>query len=149
MAARTRRAVVRPAAFWDASALVPLWVHQANTPQARAWYKAYEIVVWWSTPVEIASALARISRLKYVAGSPWEDVRQSIVESAETWYVISPSAAIQTKAIKLVEHYTLRAADAMQLAAAFEWCEYSPRGRTFLTCDDKLRQPARSSGFQT
>jgi predicted nucleic acid-binding protein len=126
-----------------------LWVHHASTPQARAWYKAYEIVVWWATPVEIASALARVSRLKHMAGSPWGEVRKSIAESAETWYVVSPSAAIQTKAVELVEHYTLRAADALQLAAAFEWCEHSPRERAFLTCDDKLRQAARSSGFQT
>ncbi len=149
MAPGTRRSVARAPAFWDTGALVPLWVHQAGSPQTRAWYKAYEIVVWWATPVEVASALARLSRLKHMSGRPWGDVQKSIAESAETWYVVSPSVAIQTRAIELVELYAVSAADALQLAAALEWCEYAPRTRAFLTCDDRLRQAARLSGFQT
>jgi len=74
---------------------------------------------------------------------------KSIAELAETWSVIPPSAAIRGKAIELVEHYDLRAGDALQLAAALEWCEGASLGRTFLTADDRLRQAATLNGFDT
>ena len=64
MAGRTRKSITRQLAFWDASALVPLCVGQTTTPRAIALYKSYEAVIWWATPVEIASALARLMRMK-------------------------------------------------------------------------------------
>ena len=48
---------------------------------------------------------------------------------------------------QLLERYDLRAADALQLAAALGWCENAPRGRVFLTADQKLREAALLSGF--
>ena len=42
---------------------------------------------------------------------------------------------------------TLRADDALQLAAAFEWCAGVPRGWKFLTADTQLFQAALLCGF--
>jgi hypothetical protein len=64
MAGRAGKPVTRVPAFWDASALVSLCVRQGMTPRAIASYKNYDAVVWWATPVEIASALARLMRMK-------------------------------------------------------------------------------------
>jgi predicted nucleic acid-binding protein len=147
MASGTRRPLVRPPAFWDASALVPLCVRQGSTPQAFDWYKSYEVVVWWATPVEIASALARLLRVKDLNASQWSKAWKSMTPLAETWYFIPPSTVIRANAIKLVEHYDLRAADALQLAAALAWCDSAPHGRTFLTLDDRLQQAAMLKGF--
>jgi hypothetical protein len=60
MARRARRPLGPVRAFWDSSALVPLCVGQSLTPGAVGLYRTYEVVVWWATPVEIASALARL-----------------------------------------------------------------------------------------
>jgi predicted nucleic acid-binding protein len=49
--------------------------------------------------------------------------------------------------MQLVDRYDLRAADALQLAAALVWCEDLPQGRMFLTADKKLQQAAMLSGF--
>jgi hypothetical protein len=46
-----------------------------------------------------------------------------------------------------VDRYDLRAADALQLAAALNWCEDAPQGRVFLAVDQKLREAAVLSGF--
>ncbi len=43
--------------------------------------------------------------------------------------------------------YPLSAADALQLAAALEWCEGKPRGNVFLTFDRRLREAAELAGF--
>jgi predicted nucleic acid-binding protein len=147
MAGRTGKSVERHLAFWDASALVPLCVGQSSTPRAIALYKSYEAVVWWATPVEIASALARLVRMKQLESSDWAKCRQLAAGLADAWFVIQPSGALRARATQLLDRYDLRAADALQLAAALEWCADVPRGRVFLAADEKLREAAILSGF--
>jgi len=147
MAGRAGKPVTRVPAFWDASALVPLCVRQGMTPRAIALYKTYDAVVWWSTPVEIASALARLVRMKQLDSRDWAKAAKLAKSLADSWSVIQPSDALRATSIQIVDHYDLRAADAFQLAAALEWCEYTPQGRIFLTADQKLRDAALLSGF--
>jgi uncharacterized protein len=133
--------------FWDTSALVPLCVRQGLTPRAIALYKLHDAVVWWATPVEIASALARLVRMKQLDPSDWASARKLAQRLAESWSVIQPTDALRTKSAQLVDRYDLRAADSFQLAAALEWCEDAPNDRVFLTSDRRLREAARSNGF--
>ena len=147
MAGRTGKPVTRVPAFWDASALVPLCVRQGITPQAIAFYKSHDAVVWWATPVEIASALARLLRMKQLDSRAWARSNKLAKTLADSWSVIQPSDALRATSIKLVDRYDLRAADSFQLAAALEWCEYAPQGRVFLSADQKLRDAALLSGF--
>ena len=138
---------MRVPAFWDSSALVPLCVGQGVTPRAIALYELHEAVVWWATPVEISSALARLVRMKQLAPSDWTKARKLAQRLADSWSVIEPSNALRAKSAQLVDRYDLRAADSFQLAAALEWCEDVPQGRVFLTADQRLREAARFSGF--
>ena len=147
MAGRTGKSIGRQLAFWDASALVPLCVGQSTTPRAIALYKTYEAVVWWATPVEIASALARLGRMKQLDSSDWARARQLAAALADAWFVIQPSEGLRAKATQLVDRHDLRAADALQLAAALEWCQDAPQSRVFLTADQKLREAAILTGF--
>ena len=147
MAGRTGKPVTRRPAFWDASALVPLCVRQSMTPQAIALYKSYDAVVWWATPVEIASALARLVRMNQLDAHDWAKAGKLAKSLAGWWSVIQPSDALRATSINLVDRYDLRAADSFQLAAALEWCEYVPQGRVFLTADQRLRDAALLSGF--
>ncbi|HEY6292441.1 MAG TPA: PIN domain-containing protein [Terriglobia bacterium] len=138
---------MRVSAFWDTSALVPLCVRQAITPRAVALYKTHEVVVWWSTPVELASALARLGRTKQLDSRDWTKARKLVQRLADSWSVIKPSDALRARATRLLDRYDLRAADALQLAAALVWCEDAPQDRVFLTADRKLREAALFSGF--
>jgi predicted nucleic acid-binding protein len=138
---------MRIPAFWDTSALVPLCVRQGITLQTIALYKLHDTVVWWATPVEIASALARLVRMKQLNPSDWARARKLANRLADSWSVIQPSDGLRAKSTQLVDRYDLRPADSFQLAAALEWCEDDPQGRVFLTADGRLREAARSSGF--
>src|SRR6185437_16814695 len=52
-----------PVRFWDSSAIVPLVLAQPRSAEARAWLaEDAEVVVWWSTRIECASAVARLHR---------------------------------------------------------------------------------------
>jgi len=147
MAGRTGKPVRRLSAFWDTSALVPLCVRQRSTHHAIGLYKSYEVVVWWATPVEIASALARLLRMKQLEPGDWSGARKLAKSLADSWSVIQPSDSLRRRAADLVDDYDLRAADSLQLAAALEWCEGEPRDCVFLTLDQKLREAALLSGF--
>jgi predicted nucleic acid-binding protein len=139
---------MRVPAFWDSSALVPLCVRQSTTPKAVALYKAHDAVVWWSTAVEIASALARLMRMKQINATDCAKARRLVTILADSWSVIQPSDTLRSEAVELVDRYDLRAADSLQLAAALAWCEGTPQGRVFLTADEKLGEAAMLSGFE-
>jgi len=66
---------------------------------------------------------------------------------ANLWDVIKPSEKLALDARTLLERYPLRAADALQLAAALAWCEGKPKGNVFLTFDRRLGEAAGQAGF--
>ncbi len=147
MASRTRRPLTRPSAFWDSSVLVPLCVSQTGTLQSKLWLAKYRVVVWWATPVEIASALARLLRIQRLDSQQWNQSVKLAQELASIWSVIEPAEGLRRNAVELVKRYDLHAADSLQMAAALEWCEGKPQGRVFLTSDDRLQGAARLVGF--
>lgn len=114
---------------------------------AIALYKAHDAVVWWGTAVEIASALARLVRMQQMTPSDYANAQKLFKSLADSWSVVQPYNALRAKAMQLVDRHDLRAADALQLAAALEWCEDAPRGHLFLTADQRLREAAEISGF--
>jgi uncharacterized protein len=147
MAGRAGRPVDRPLAFWDTSALVPLCAHQGITPRVIALYQSYGVVVWWATPVEIVSALRRLVRMRQLAPDDWKTSQHLVEDLADSWRVVQPSNSLRNRATQLVDRHDLKAADALQLAAALEWCENIPQNRVFLAADQRLREAAVLSGF--
>ena len=139
--------MLKPVAFWDASVLVTLCVNQTPTPLALVFESKYRIAVWWATHVEIASALVRSLRQQDITAVEYAHARQQAEGLANLWDVIAPSAKVARDARTLLERYPLRAADALQLAAALEWCEGEPKGMVFLTFDRRLREAAALDGF--
>lgn len=58
-----------------------------------------------------------------------------------------PTNKLRSLAGRLLAVHPLRAADALQLAAALRWCEDEPGGKAFVCLDDRLRAAARREGF--
>ena len=139
---------MRPPAFWDSSALLPLFLHEPLTNRVQALYKHYQPVVWWGTSVEIAAALARLLRVKQIEVGNWNTAKLSADKLSGQWAVIQPSETLRVQAKQIVENYDLRAGDSLQLAAAFVWCGGSPQQRPFITADKRLRDAAQICGFQ-
>ena len=136
-----------PFAFWDTSALIPLCVRQKQTNQANLLYASYGIAVWWATPVEIVSGLTRLERMNEIGHDRFLASMQRAKDLADIWDSVAPSKAIAVQACSLLEIYPLRAADALQLAAAMEYFENSQRGCVFITADQRLADAGRGSGF--
>lgn len=135
------------AAFWDASALVPVCVVQESSPQAEANLGIYSPVVWWATYVEVRSAIARLRRTGLIENRGAVEAVATLNSIEPKWTVITPDEAVRETACDLLQKYPLRAADSLQLSAALTWCGERPAGRTFLCADRRLSEAARAAGF--
>ncbi|MDH3735307.1 MAG: type II toxin-antitoxin system VapC family toxin [Gemmatimonadota bacterium] len=134
--------------FWDASAIVPLLVEE---PRSEAVDHALgtdpEMIVWWGTPVECASGLARLERAGHMNPDAVETALDVLRRLERASYEIGPSTGLRDVAVGLLRVHDLRAADALQLAAALEWSG-RPASGEFMTFDRRLAQAARREGFQ-
>ncbi len=135
--------------FWDSSAIVPLVLTQPRSAEAHAWLaEDTEVVVWWNTPVECASAIARLRRDGHLPASGERAARELLAVLRRSWFEIQPGDGVREQALRLLRLHTLRATGALQLAAAIEWAGTPPAG-ILLTFDDRLRDAAEREGFAT
>jgi hypothetical protein len=134
--------------FWDSSAVVPLLVPEASSGAVAALIiDDKEMTMWWATPLECQSALHRRHREAPLGAdviAAATDRLRAIVEHADT---VSPTDEVRRRAGRLVSVHPLRAADALQLAAALIWCEEQPHGEVFVCLDARLRDAAHREGF--
>lgn len=66
---------------------------------------------------------------------------------AGTWSEVQPSDILRATAERLLAAHPLRAADALQLAAALHWCQRQTTDRELVTFDIRLREAGRKEGF--
>ena len=134
--------------FWDASAIVPLLV--AETATARLQVLAQrdaDMLAWWGSAVECASALARLEREAALDGKGAELAFQRLKLIADAWHEIEPSEVVRENAVRFLRVHKLRAADALQLAAAFVAAERRPVSLPVVTLDERLADAMRKEGF--
>lgn len=139
--------MIKSDAFWDASAIVPLCIQEANTPAVRVHLRRFGPVVWWGTVVEVYSALVRMERSGIIDRLRADGVRVRLNELQQSWKEILPDSPLRELACNVLQSYPLRAADSMQLAAALVWCRQHPAGRHFICRDKRLSDAAKAAGF--
>lgn len=134
--------------FWDSSALVPLLLPEERSDLlTRLLGSDAEPVIWWGTPLECQSAIQRRHRehpLTQTELTAATERLRLLVQHADS---IAPNDDVRRRAARLLAFHPLRAADALQLAAALVWCEEQPHGETFVSLDDRLRAAALREGF--
>jgi uncharacterized protein len=134
--------------FWDTSALVPLLFEHESTARIREFLdQDPEMVAWWGTPVECASAAARLRREGVITVDEEDVVLGLLGDLRESWIEILPSGEVRSEAMRLLRVHSLKAADALQLGAAILWAG-PDRGSWFLTLDERLGLAARLEGFR-
>jgi predicted nucleic acid-binding protein len=60
---------------------------------------------------------------------------------------VSPAEELRDRAMRLLDLHPLSAADALQLAAALDWCGERTAGAGFVCLDQRLRAAATLEGF--
>lgn len=134
--------------FWDSSALVSLLVQQKRTEQLHAILeKDGVMLVWWGSPVECVSAIARLGREGALTEEEIERAVGNLTAFEDVWNEVLPSQRVCSTAMRLLRMHPLRAADALQLAAAITASNGNPRDLPFVCLDDRLSEAARKEGF--
>ena len=134
--------------FWDSSAIVPLLVAEAQTPWATALYRADPVqIVWWATEVECVSAIARLERSGILRASALTDATARLRELKSNWQEVQALDVVRESALRLLRVHELRAADALQLAAAIIASQHRPPSLAFISLDARLTAAAAREGF--
>jgi len=135
--------------FWDASAIVPLLVAESTTRSVQTLARRDpDMLAWWGSRVECASALARLEREALLDRKDAARAFDRLKQLADAWHEIEPSEILRENALRFLRVHPLRAADALQLAAAFVAAERRPSSLEVVTLDGRLADAARKEGFE-
>jgi predicted nucleic acid-binding protein len=134
--------------FWDSSALVPLFIAEAESAQVERWLRADpDVVVWALTRIELLSAFARRRREDPKRARQLSAARRELLATWDLWTEVVALDVVRRHAERVIETHPLRAADALQLAAAIVSADEQPAGLQFVTFDERLADAAEKEGF--
>jgi predicted nucleic acid-binding protein len=105
------------------------------------------MVVWWATTVECVSALARRERDELLDAAGMAVAIERLDATAAAWREVLPTSHVRRTAVRLLRIHPLRAADALQLAAAVIASDGDQRSLPFVTLDQRLALAAQREGF--
>ncbi len=135
--------------YWDASAVVPLLVAEARTAPLEALRSDQSgIVTWWGTVVECASAVARMGREDTIEPAEARRAFARLGEFQQSWAEVEPVEALREQGVRLLRLHSLRAVDALQLAAALVVSRHRPANLEFVCLDRRLASAAEREGFK-
>lgn len=134
--------------FWDSSAVVSLLVQEKSTADRLAQLEQNpSVLIWWATPVECASAVQRLVREASLTSAGADAAMARLRELENHWSEIEPVQQVRKQAERLLRVHPLRAADALQLAAALVAADFTPEEFCFHTADARLAEAAAKEGF--
>jgi uncharacterized protein len=134
--------------FWDSSAVVPLLLEEPGSDTARALLREdAAMVAWRLAGTEVVSALWRRRRADELDEAARRFAEQGLALLESTWTSVEDAAHVDRRARRLLAAHPLRAADALQLAAALVACDERSDVLPIVTFDDHLAEAARREGF--
>ena len=135
--------------FWDSSAIVPLLAAEPSRDSLLDLLdQDSAILVWWDTPVECTSAVARREREGDLSAAEATDALDRLRALSASWQEVQPSSTVRTVAERVLRVHPLRAADALQLAAAIIASEREPASLDLVCLDERLNTAAQREGFR-
>jgi predicted nucleic acid-binding protein len=105
------------------------------------------MLTWWGSKVECASALNRLGREGALDFASTEQALNDLETLSSAWTQIHATDPVQDRALRLLRVHPLRAADALQLAAALIAVDEQPSGFPFACADEQLAAAASKEGF--
>jgi len=134
--------------FWDSSAILPLFVAEPHSEGVRALISEDpSMIVWWSSRVECGSAVHHLRREGALTTAEGARLLARLGEVIDAADVVQPGDELAAVALRLLASHPLRAADALQLAAALVWARGRPSGHAIVCLDDRLASASLLEGF--
>ncbi len=135
--------------YWDSSALVASFINEQETKRVLSFVTkeeekhSYTAII---TLLEVESAIQRRLKERSLSQKQADEVRLLAAEFRKKTHLIVADQNVLDIALHLQKIYTLRVADAMQLASARAGTE-DPARVDFLCLDDRLNEAAKREGF--
>ena len=134
--------------FWDSSAIVPLLLEEPSRAELLDLLERDgSMLVWWASPVECASAIARRERDGALSVHDASGALTRLTSLARAWTEVAATQPVRETARRLLRVHPLRAADSLQLAAAIVAAEGNPASIPFVSLDERLTEAAGKEGF--
>jgi predicted nucleic acid-binding protein len=105
------------------------------------------MIVWALTRTELVSATRRLVRETRLDAAGASSALRRMEALARSWTEIDALALVRERSERLLAVHALTAADALQLGAALIQVRDRPKGRAFVTADDRLALAAEAEGF--
>lgn len=116
--------------FFDASALVKRYIVEDETSYVRRLLQANDVAVCRLSEVEVTSALARLARESAISIRERDAAVAAFLVDLRSWVVVEITADVTRVSRRLLLQHSLRAGDAVQLAAALTLHDELPNGLT-------------------
>ena len=134
--------------FWDSSAIVPLIVAESMSARMRALRRSDPVIAaWWASSIECASAIHREHRAARLADADLGTALRLLDHLRDEFHEVPPSATARLHARRVLSLHPLRAADALQLAAALTLVDAGVSDLEFVCLDERLATAARREGL--
>ena len=136
--------------FWDTSALVAFHLRERTVGALETNLENDpEVAIWWGAQVEFASAISRREREGDLSAEQAATLLNEFNRFAtEIYQEVLPSRRLKSTAQRLLRVHPLRAADALQLAAALSIVEEPNSHVGFVSFDARLNEAALREGFR-
>ena len=135
--------------YWDASALVPLFVAEPETERVRGWLTEDEHIATWAwTLTEITGAIERRTREGSFSRPQRREALERLAGLARSWDEVTDLLAVRSRANALLARHPLRSADAGQLGAALLIQEQLTGTLAFVCLDQRLSLAAERESLR-
>jgi predicted nucleic acid-binding protein len=134
--------------YLETSSLVKLYVREPDSDTVRETLRAADVVATSIVAhAEARAAFARKRREKGLSEAAYQAVKDSLERDWPQYFVLGLTGPSAKSAGNLAGKHALRGFDAIHLAAAIELRSSGAPAVRFLTADSRLRDAARSEGF--
>jgi predicted nucleic acid-binding protein len=105
-------------AYFDTSALVKIYIHEAGSSRVRGLLTSYEFLSSAITPIELHSAVQRRRRQDEITQPNYNSIVSRFAKDRSYWQLVEVVPQILSKAEELVKTANVRTLDAIHIASA-------------------------------
>lgn len=129
--------------------MLPLLVREpASDRMVSTLTKDPAVATWWGSAVECVSALARLERDEVLEPADFAAALARLRAVSAAWAEVPATPTVREQAMRLLRVHPLRAADALQLAAAIVASDFQPSSLEVVTLDARQAVAAEREGFR-
>jgi uncharacterized protein len=107
-----------------------------------------DLAFWWGAPLECGEALLAAKREERISAGDLEKARTVIDHLRARAFEVQPTEEVRARALRILSVHPLKAAPALELAAALIWCRERTHGAGLVSLHPPLRLAAVLEGFR-